>query len=146
MSEYNRLENGSFVDYESGKSFEFDPVTGKPTAWEEYTVDSHVASTMYVPDTDKGSNVVHPSVNLWELMFRNIILRYQHMQFILLFSPPRTKNRTQSSSSATNITTPTSGVSLSPTLHPVSLFPAYFLLLGTVVGVPSTTTIPEPPL
>ena len=48
MSEYNRLENGCFVDYESGKSFEFDHVAGKPTAWEEYSVDSHVVSTMYL--------------------------------------------------------------------------------------------------
>lgn len=49
MSEYNRLQDGSFVDYESAKKFDFDHVTGKPSGWEDHSVDSHVASTMYAP-------------------------------------------------------------------------------------------------
>lgn len=64
MSEYNRLESGSFVDYESGKSFEFDHVAGKPSGWENYTVDSHVASTMYSPhfrgDVDCSASISKP--------------------------------------------------------------------------------------
>jgi hypothetical protein len=66
VSEYNRLENGSFVDYESAKSFEFDHVTGKPSGWEDYTVDSHFASTMYLQTRsleDSVLMIVHPSVN-----------------------------------------------------------------------------------
>lgn len=48
MSEFNRLENGSFVDYESAKSFQFDHVTLTPSGWEDYAVDGGVASKMYV--------------------------------------------------------------------------------------------------
>jgi hypothetical protein len=47
VSEYNKLENGSFVDYESAKSFEFDHVSNKPSAWEDYPVDLHISSAMY---------------------------------------------------------------------------------------------------
>lgn len=47
MSEYNKLEDGSFVDYESGKKFQFDHVNNKPSEWEDYEVESEVASTMY---------------------------------------------------------------------------------------------------
>ena len=49
MSEYNKLENDSFVDFESAKSFQFDHVTSKPFEWEDYPVDEDVASTMYSP-------------------------------------------------------------------------------------------------
>ena len=47
MSDYNKLENGSFVDFESAKTFQFDHVNTKPSEWEDYTVDDHVSSTMY---------------------------------------------------------------------------------------------------
>jgi len=46
VSAYNRLQDGSFVDYESAKKFEFDHVTAKPSGWEDHSVDSHVASTI----------------------------------------------------------------------------------------------------
>jgi hypothetical protein len=47
VSDYNKRENGSFVDFESAKTFQFDQVNTKPSEWEDYTVDDHVASTMY---------------------------------------------------------------------------------------------------
>ena len=50
MSEYNKLENGSFVDYESAKTFQFDHVNNKPFEWEDYTVEADVASTMYMQE------------------------------------------------------------------------------------------------
>lgn len=46
MSEYNKLENGSFVDYESAKSFQFDHLNNKPYDWEDYAVESDVVSHM----------------------------------------------------------------------------------------------------
>lgn len=48
MSEFNKLENGSFVDYESAKSFQFDHVTLAPSEWEDYTVEHDVSSKMYL--------------------------------------------------------------------------------------------------
>jgi len=50
VSEYNRLESGAYVDYESAKSFEFDHINNKPISWEDYSVDSEASSTMYVID------------------------------------------------------------------------------------------------
>jgi len=47
VSDYNKLENGSFVDFERAKTFQFDHVNNKPSEWEDYTVDEDVASTMY---------------------------------------------------------------------------------------------------
>ena len=47
MSEYNRLENGRYVDYESAKTFEFDHVGNKAVNWEDYSVESHVSEIMY---------------------------------------------------------------------------------------------------
>ena len=59
MSEYNRLEDGSFVDYESGRRFEFDHVAGKPSAWDDYSVDSQVATTMYSSPQLVESVLIH---------------------------------------------------------------------------------------
>ena len=47
MSQYNKLENGSFIDYERAKTFQFDHITNKPSEWDDYEVDPEVASTMY---------------------------------------------------------------------------------------------------
>lgn len=55
----------------------------------------------------------------------NIILRYRHMQFILLCRLHQTKNHTQSSSSATSTTTPTSGP---PSLRPPSPLSSFVYL------------------
>src|SRR5579871_2665309 len=46
VSEYNRLENGAYVDYGNAKSFEYDHINNKPTSWEDYPVDSEISSTM----------------------------------------------------------------------------------------------------
>jgi len=44
VSDFNKLENGSFVDYESCKTFRYDHVTNRPSGWESYPVDEEVSS------------------------------------------------------------------------------------------------------
>ena len=56
MSDYNKLENERFVDFESAKSFQFDHITCKPSEWEDYTVDDGVASIMYYPHAGRRTD------------------------------------------------------------------------------------------
>jgi len=66
VSDFNRLENGSFVDFESCKTFRYDHVTNKPYGWETYPVDEEVSSIMY--SYGDVANLVRPSPNLLRRM------------------------------------------------------------------------------
>jgi F-actin capping protein alpha subunit len=87
VSEYNKLENGSFVDYESSKSFQFDHLNNKPYDWEDYALESDVSSQMYCTKTTSELTVVCLSVNLSALTCLNITLLSPLMQSTLPHHP-----------------------------------------------------------
>jgi len=110
VSEFNKLESGSFVDYESAKSFKFDHVALTPSGWENYAIDEDTASKMYVYMLWKGKLIaVVRIVNPSERMSWNIIRPCQHMLSTLPLQPTKTKNPIPSSSSETNTTNRTFG-------------------------------------
>jgi hypothetical protein len=96
VSEFNKLANGSFVDYERAKTFQFDHLNNKAFDWEDYAVEADVASTMYV-QYDIELITVHRSVNRSERTRRNITLLSLHMLSTLHYPRKQIKIPTQSS-------------------------------------------------
>jgi len=94
VSEFNRLENGSFVDYESAKSFQFDHVALTPSGWEDYTIDEDVASKMYVYIPLEGK--VNSSGSYSKPLRAYVMEHYPSMSAYAVY-PPFPKDKEQES-------------------------------------------------